>query len=122
MRRAIPIVLIMMAAIFAVIFVVALRAHAADIVGWDILENGLCEVALDHDGDGVAETSELHVVEWSGRFVLSDAALSAVGLLDRVWLFIVEEDNGEFIYAVQIAPLTLSTQDTALGLSQEEAL
>lgn len=83
-------------------------AYGAEIVSWDVLENGLCEVALDRDGDGVADTSELHVVEWSGRSVLQEAELLAVASLDRVWLFIVEEDDGQFVYIVQIAPLVIS--------------
>ncbi|WP_447978100.1 hypothetical protein [Candidatus Nitrospira bockiana] len=83
----------------------ALSTQPSALVSWDVLENGLCELGLDRDGDGVADGTELHVVAWSSRSALSDGALDELAGRDHVWLFLVEEDDGTFVYAVHISPL-----------------
>lgn len=82
-------------------------ALASEIVAWTVEENSLVAVQLDTDGDGLADREELHVVARSGRTVMTDAELDRQAEQDHLWLFIVEEDDGRFVYFVQPAPLEI---------------
>lgn len=92
----------------ALVLLLAAPAQAAPvIVDWTVEENGLVMVQFDTDGDGMADREELHIVARSVRTAMTDAELTAQAEQDGCWLFIVEEDDGRFVYFVLPAPLEI---------------
>lgn len=87
---------------------------AEAVVDWTVEQNSLVELQLDTDGDGLADRTERHVVARSGRTVMTDAELDRQAAQDRCWLFIVEEDDGRFVYFVNPDSLVVDEDKEAL--------
>lgn len=76
-----------------------------ELVGWDVLPNGMVVVQYDRSGDGIPDHIALHQITWSGWTAQEIREIEAQARVDGQWVFIVEYDHDRFVYLTKATPL-----------------
>lgn len=86
-----------------------------ELVGWDVLPNGMIVVQYDQSGDGLPDAVALHQITWSGWTTLSMDELLAQAAGVREWIFVVDYDLDRYVYLARAAPLFVGSDPAQRG-------